>query len=423
MTPSVTSPPSPGPDGATTPAALLRDERAGELLEAALAASGLHLEGFTRTNWFNRPGAEASAIYRVQASGRELHLIASTVELNETEREALGAVRLDSSTGTVHVWPHPADPELPGLPMACEPVALGGRLSRLWEEETTVTALRMRVMRPLRRAVLEAELTVSGRRRRVFLKVVRPARAPELLHRHDLCPPAPEAADAGDGIVVLQEAPGLSLTSHLYRPPGDDRSTPEIDASVLFSALETTSPRALDLPPRPAPAQKLTAYAETCLQAGAPAGRIGALRQSIVQGMLKEPGPLTVTHGDFHGANIHLDAAGSRVCALIDVDTLGPGRAADDTACLLAHLLTLPSISPQGYAAAPALAGRVWTHARGVHDPEDLTVRTAAVLISLMPGARTAAHLHHWLALAETACAQSMPEAIRRSACAVMNTT
>lgn len=421
MIPSRTSPPS--PDSPATTGALLRHARAAELLAAALAPSNLRLEGFVRTNWFNRPGAEASAIYRVQASGRELHLIASTLELSPAEREALGAVRLDGSEGTVHIWPHPADPALPGLPVACDPTALGRRLSHLWGEETEVIDLRMRVLRPLRRAVLQAEVTSGGHRRRIFLKVVRPYRAAELLHRHTLCPPAPTAADAGDGIVVLQEAPGMSLVSHLYRAGGDDRQVPHIETPVLFEALTTTSEDALRLPPRPAPAEKVEAYAGTCIQAGAAPTRIDALLQSIAPRLLPEPGPVTVTHGDFHGANIHLDATGRQISALIDVDTLGPGRAADDSACLLAHLLVLPSISPQGYTTAPPLTRRVWNHAATRHDPEDLTVRTAAVLMSLAAGARTALHRDLWLMLAETLCMQGASEALRRSEESVMKDT
>lgn len=44
--------------------------------------------------------------------------------------------------------------------------------------------------------------------------------------------------------------------------------------------------------------------------------------------------------------------------ALIDVDTLGPGRRADDLACLLAHLLTLPTLDADGYAEVPRLPKR-----------------------------------------------------------------
>lgn len=417
--------PSPPPEveGRTPPAILLRSAQARGLLEAALEPSGMRLESFTRTNWFTRPGGEASAIYRVRASGQKLHLIASTVLLSDGEREALGAVRLEGPEGTVHVWLHPADPELPGLATACEPHALGRLLSRLWGQKTNVVELRMRVLRPLRRAVLEAEVTLSGTRRKVFLKVVRPSRAGELLRRHELCPYAPHAADAGEGIIVLQQAAGRSLASHLYRPSGDGRPVADIDPQLLLRPLDRIPHDALRLPARAAPAEKISTYAEICVQAGAPAHRVEALRHSIDARLIAEPGPLTVTHGDLHTANIHLDEKGRSVSALIDLDTLGPGRRADDVACLLAHLLTLPSISPHGYRAAPGLTRRLWGHAKHLHDPQDLRVRTGAVLMSLIPGARTAGHLEQWLDLAQAICDEGMEEAITYGTESVINTT
>lgn len=73
--------------------------------------------------------------------------------------------------------------------------------------------------------------------------------------------------------------------------------------------------------------------------------------------LLSTPGPVVPTHGDFHRDNIFAevlpDAEGRPAlspAALIDLDSVGPGYRADDLACLIAHLLTLPTLDPQGYA-------------------------------------------------------------------------
>ena len=60
----------------------------------------------------------------------------------------------------------------------------------------------------------------------------------ELLRRHSCSALIPTVADAGDGILVLDQAPGLALTQHLYRGAAPDGVVP-LDPQVLITALDT----------------------------------------------------------------------------------------------------------------------------------------------------------------------------------------
>ncbi len=124
-------------------------------------------------------------------------------------------------------------------------------------------------------------------------------------------------------------------------------------AKVVASALPAEAERCQDLAAR-----------VTSLTAGVPADR--------------------PTHGDLYETQLLLD--GDRVSGLLDVDTAGPGRRADDLACLLAHVSVLAQMEPAHRATSHAL-GAQWLAAfeRSV-DPEDLRARVAGVVLSLATG-------------------------------------
>lgn len=409
----------------------LRGEEAGELLRLALETSGLELETWQRTHLFERPGAETSGIFEVTASSAEgavlLHLIASTVELSDEQQKTIGAVRLSSGRPeghthpAVHVWPHPADPELPGLAAACDAGELGQRITAAVTQAdaaeqppAVVEQLTMVVLRPLRRAVLRASIREGGRDpRTIYVKVLRPERAALQLRRHALAPSAPRALGLGDGIVMLEQAAGLPLTEHLHRQGPcregtDDEALRRLTPETLLSPLDQLSPEAMSLPRRATQTERLDGYAGVAIRSGADQERVRTLCRGIRERILPEPGPLVPTHGDFHPANIFLElrppaggAAALAPSALIDVDTLGPGYRADDIACLVAHLLTLPTLDPEGYAAVPAFTKRLWDHVSEQHDPTDLRSRVAGVLLSLIPSAQTGDRRSAWLDMAE----------------------
>lgn len=416
----------------------LRGEQAGELLRLALQASGLELSTWRRTHMFERPGAEASAIFEVSALHHgdsatadpvDLHLVASTVELSAQHRHAVGAVRLDPGAGSgedtgpapVHLWAHPADPELPGLGTACDPGRLAQRISALRGTPVAVEELRMLVLRPLRRAVLRAQIspTVDTPRdtETVYVKVLRPERVQHQLRRHQLIPFAPAAQDLGEGILMVEQAAGLPLTEHLHRP--GSRSGTDAESLVGLTADQLTAPldelangdlrqALMELPHRRTQTDRLESYAQVALRSGADPDRVQQLVRRIRGRLQSEPGPAVPTHGDFHPGNIFAavrrDGRGRATLsptALIDLDSVGPGYRADDMACLIAHLLTLPSLDPQGYASVPQVTDTVWTQAVTRPDCADLGARVAGVLLSLLPSAHTGDRRSKWLELAE----------------------
>lgn len=424
---------------------VLRGPEAEALLRQSLETSGMAMRGWELEQIHARSGAEISARYRVRCAvpdadlrarppgqpdptdpvdidrpseSAELTMVASTVALTPRQRSHMGAVRADSSQGTVHLWVHPVDPELPGLLVVerraadgedHRPTALESRLSRVLGEQCRLQSLQMLVLRPLRRAVYRAVVVSARGRRTLYLKVVRPTRAQQLLARHGCSELIPAVADAGDGILVLDEAPGLALTSLLYRPTAPaDVVLP--DPQVLITALETLRPETLELPPRRSPAGRLDALEDSAIAAGADSCRVKRLRTRIEAGLCERPGPLVPTHGDFHPANLFLDETGRHPTGLIDADTAGPGHRVDDLATMLGHLLTLPSFDAQGYAAVPEFARRFYSRCLLHADRVDLGARTAAVLLSLLPGAHSADQREHHLHRAETVLGRFSPE-------------
>ncbi|GAA1813498.1 phosphotransferase [Nesterenkonia flava] len=407
----------------------LRSDDAGWVLQPALASAGLPLDAWQLERVYTRPGAETSAKYLVEADGHTLRLIASTAQLSDTDRQALGAVRCESSVGTLHLWAHPADPHLPGLRIAEDPAVLGERLAasglltrgstaatpqdlhaRGWQ----VASTDLRVLSPLRRAVYRVDLVLepSGAgqpapREHLFLKVVRPAKVAELLDRYRASPLTPAFTDLGDGIIALRAAEGAALAEHLYLPSRPPQAAP-LDASLIPGATGGLSRRALQLRPRTPVAQRLGTFIGPAAASGAPRERLMDLLASIRAHLRPEPGPVVPVHGDFHPANLFLAADASEVTALIDADTVGPGYAADDAAVMMAHLCLLPSFDAAGYAPVPHFARTLWDLLVQEHEAEDLGARSAGVVLSLLPGARTLAQQEHYLRAAEALAVQEM---------------
>lgn len=383
----------PGDEAAT----VLASEDAGAMLATALATSHQSLESWRLDAVHARPGAETSATYDVVASGERQYLIASTVELTEAERAAVKAVRLESELGMVHVWRHPADPRLPGLADSCVPTALAARLARVGIGDAVVEHLEMLVLRPMRRAVLRANVASHGLSGRIYVKVLRPDGARQVLSRHEACAMAPRAYDAGDGIVVIEGAAGTPLTEFMYHPD----AIRQVNPSILIEALDSIGDAAMGMERRRSATELIDTYADAAIQQGADASRVDAVRLAVRGATAEAPGPLVPTHGDFHAANVFVDAEdGARVAALIDVDTLGPGYRADDLACMLAHLYTLPTFDAEGYPDVPALIAAAAEAFEAQVSRPQLRARAAAVLISLVAGAGDHPRRDRWLEIA-----------------------
>jgi len=419
---------------------LLTGPAAADVLDAALAADGAALESWSVRQVHARPGAEVTVAYDVVA-GREVgdrtvrgpeHLFATSARASAFRRArggrdgglGPGVVRLDGGGRTVHVWRHPHDPALPGLAAGSTPDRVAERL-RAAGVAASLLALETVTYRPLRRAVLRARTTGGA----AYVKVVRPTRVDDLVRRHALFAARPGGVAAprvrswsADGVVLLDEVPGESVAGLVARTPATDQPACVDPAELLRVA--TALPRAgLALPRRPAWADRSAHYLgalETVHEVDA--ARLATLREAIdVVVTAGDPGPLAVTHGDLHAANLLLepgtdqanDPAGDggrarpRVGAVLDVDTLGPGHLVDDLACAVAHLAVLPALDPAAYAGVGGLVDR-WLDVFGrAVEPALLRARAAAVVVSLAAGAEDAATVEAFLVVAEHLAAEA----------------
>ncbi|WP_191089729.1 phosphotransferase [Nesterenkonia ebinurensis] len=380
---------------------LLRSAQMEVLLQTALGSSGLCLEDWSLDRVYSRPHAESSARFQVLASGHQLTLVASTRQLTDEQRDQLGAVRCESAAGSLHIWAHPTDPELPGLRVVEDHAQLAQRLAPLLQHRVRIEQTELVVLRPLRRAVYRVVAVSELGYRRLFLKVVRPQKMPELLARHLACSLIPSTADLGDGILAVDQAPGVTLTDLLYLP-----SSPlpgiRIDPQVILRALDSLSAQALQLPARTAPPQRFASFGQALIVGGAHPDRVHSLMHRIQAQLRPHTGPLEPTHGDFHPANLFLTDDAASPAALIDGDTVGPGHRIDDVTMMFAHLLALPSYDAAGYSTVPQLVHDLWCAVTmGAYDPADLVARTAASMMALAPGARGPEQLDYYLGAAE----------------------
>ena len=387
-------------------APLLTGPEAGDILATALATAHTELESWTVDAINARPGAETSVGYDVVAGGERFYMVASTVTLTDEQRSAAKAVHLASEDGAVNVWRHPADPYLPGLAVACVPESLAPRLSAVTGREETVETLDMMVLRPMRRAVLRVRSVADGETHTWYIKVVRPDRAQALLNRHQMSQHAPKAFDAGDGIVVVQEAEGTPMTRALHRPDGSPPA--QLRSEMLIACMDALPTTAVDLKARPAVADRVAQYAKLAIAEGLPAARIELLVERIEAFLaVAPPHPMVPTHGDLHAANMYVDDAihPTKVVALIDLDTLGPGRRIDDCACMLAHMMVLRELDPQGYKGVPAVASRLLEEFAQVFGRDELRARVSANILSLAAGNDNKDIAYAWLETAEAVMA------------------
>lgn len=362
--------------------ALLTSPDAGEVLQLALTGDPTaRLPGFRfeMDKVHHRPGADVSAIYRIwydlpsaQAPTEEwLGLTSAQVQD--------GVATLIHDDLVLRCWRHPADPRLPGLSSACNSEMVGAWLGAPVE-------LEMLAYRPLRRAVL----AVRGPRP-AFVKVLRPEKAPALAHRQRLLNGAgitpPVIAEPEPGVVISAAAEGHSLAHALVAWPHDPGLLPP--PSSLVALLDALPAEVIHLPRRGSWSDRIDFHAEGAAVA-LPQLRneIISLTDELKRLLMDAPvGNVVATHGDFYEANIF--TFGGRATAVIDVDSVGPGRRDDDLACLLGHVSVLPNLSPDHYARVAEVVEDWRSDFETRVHPVSLRARTAAVILSLVAGADT----------------------------------
>ena len=314
----------------------------------------------------HRPGRSTTATWDVRVHDRD------------GDRTQVLGVRL-LADGTAAVWRFPDDPDLPGLAAATDDRQVRALLDRC-DADPGPVELRVRSYRPGRRAVVEVR-TPSVR---LFLKVVRPSALPALAERHRLLRaaglPAPQALAAHeDGRLLLEALPGTPLRTRLRE--GADPAPSGAEVLELLDLL----PAGLLALPRPPSWTDAVRHSAAVTAAALPGERdrctqlADAVRAAVDAGVSDEP-----VHGDLYEAQLLL--SGGRISGLLDVDTAGPGRRADDLACLLGHAHVLAQLEPAHAGTTRALADRWLADFDRRVDPADLRARTAGVVVSLATG-------------------------------------
>ena len=311
----------------------------------------------------HRPGSTTTVVYdaTLPGSGHQRVVVSAGTE------------------GELTTWRFPDDPELPALATAVDEEAVRALLTPYGLAPGPIR-LDVRSYRPRRRAVVE----VQAPRRRLFLKVLRPPAVAAMHDRHTLLAaagvPVPRALGWSEqGLLVLDARPGTTLRARLR-----EGGTPAPDAAALLELLARLPQAACDLPLRRSWTDEADHYARVTGSAlPSEAARCRELAAAIRAGTCGTP-PDVPSHGDFYEAQLLLD--GPTVSGLLDVDTVGPGRRADDLACLLAHVSVLAQMEPAHRASTTALADG-WLRAFDrVVDPRDLRARVAGVVLSLATG-------------------------------------
>jgi len=361
----------------------------GAVLAAAVDHAGGALVSWALDHIDTNPGHSTTATYAAEVDWpygrREEFLGVSARAAGVTASDERAQIFGDGDR-EVAVWIYPDDPELPGLRRAAYPHSVARLLN-----EYSVTAqrahaseldLEMIGYRPRRRAVLR--VSVGHPPETFFIKVLREQlfRAVSARHRLllDARVPAPEiAAATPDHLLVLRQLPGRPLANAVF----DDVAP--CTAEQLVGLLDSFPASVAKLERRAPWADAVGHYAEmvaASLPALAP--RMTWLTREIGDGLASYPPGDEPTHGDFHEGQIHV--ARGRICGVLDIDTIGPGRRADDLACLIAHLSTIQHMTASQAERVHTLI-REWVPVfdRRV-DPIELRLRAAAVVISLATG-------------------------------------
>ncbi len=374
----------PADDGA----ALLTSDGVGGLLSAAVTHAGGTLVAWTLDHIDANPSQSTTATYSAIDDwpyGRRDELLGVSARANGLSASDNRAEIFADGDREVAVWLYPNDPDLPGLARAAYPTSMAAVLNAYKALPEPIAPeqldLSMVTYRPRRRAVLRASLADGPT---VFVKVLRERLFHDVSRRHKLLldagvPAPPIAAGTADFLLVLGELPGRPLARAVFDP------TPPCTPEGLIDLLDAMPPAVAELERRPPWADSVDHYARM-VGAALPEvqGRLDQVVEQVRSGLAGIPPGDEPTHGDFHEGQVHV--AGGRVVGILDVDTIGPGRRADDLACLIAHLSTIQRMNAAQAARVHELL-RDWVPVFDERvDPVELRLRAAAVIISLATG-------------------------------------
>ncbi len=361
------------------------------LLEAAVEHAGGSLVSWRLDHVDANPRRSTTATYAAMVdwpTGRREELLGASTRVGGRSGNDDRAMVFGDGDREVAVWLYPDDPDLPGLRRASAPAEVAAIMAehQVLPQRPEPDQLRLEMIsyRPRRRAVIKVGVATSAGPRTFFLKVLRESSLGPTLDRHRLLlaagiPVPVVLAATADCCVVLQEVPGRPLAYAIF-----DEAMP-CSAENMIMLLDALPPAVAALPRRPPWTDAVGVYAETVAAAlPAVAPQLGWLTGQITSG-LAGVGPGTEpTHGDFHEGQLFV--AGGVITGVLDVDTAGPGRRADDLACLLAHLHTVQRMTSEQSASLARLIN-IWQPGFDARvDPRELRLRAAAVIISLATG-------------------------------------
>jgi hypothetical protein len=368
---------------------LLTSARVGSLLRVAVEHAGGTLQSWSLDHVDANPQRSTTATYAatvVWPHGVRQELLGVSARAGGLARTDERAEIFADGDREVAVWIYPKDPDLPGLVRAAYPAEMASVLNEYRVFDTPVAAedvrLEMIGYRPRRRAVVKC--TVARPAQVLYVKVLRERLFEQVRQRHQLLldagVPAPQiAAATSDQLLVLHQLPGRPLARAIF-----DDADPTT-AERLIGVLDAMPPSVAGLERRPPWADSVRHYARMVSQAlPSQAARLEWIASVVSDGLAGIPKGDEPTHGDFHEGQIHV--ANGDVVGLLDVDTIGPGRRADDLACLIAHLSTVQRMNARQAARVHHLI-RTWVPVFDTRvDPTELRLRAAAVIVSLATG-------------------------------------
>jgi Phosphotransferase enzyme family len=349
------------------------------LLQAVADAAGGTLTSWRPRQVNHQPARSTVVQYRTGVRWANSETTSETFVAATGDRVPVeGAAVFEDGTNRVAVWRWPHDPFLPGLSEALDPALVGSLLDDLGVDGGAVQ-IRTRAYRPGRRAVVE----VTGRRGRLFLKVVRPGRVEELHLRHRSLVehlPVPDSLGWSDsGILVLTALPGETLRSGL-RSTRQPLPQPEAVSQLLDrfpSQLADERPHR-DL-------ITLVSHHSSVISETVPAvkTKLEATLEVFTAGREDDPGPVTAVHGDLYEAQLMVNRG--RITGLLDIDTAGSGFRVDDFANFCAHLSVLAQMTDRPRQVR-RFGASLLSHAEMLHPRPVLRRRIAAAVLGLATG-------------------------------------
>ncbi|MHA7859807.1 phosphotransferase [Tessaracoccus sp. Y36] len=368
---------------------LLTGPRVEPLLRAAVEHQGGNLVSWSLDHVDAAPEHSTTATYLAQIRwphGERTELLGVSARTGELSASDARAEIFDDGSRRVAVWLYPNDPDLLGLPTAAFPEKMAEALNAGGVLARPVTggqlSLSMIGYRPRRRAVVK--VVVNDPHVVFYVKVLRERLFADVLAKHtmlrDAGIPAPEVALATpDHLLVTRELPGMALARALFEP-GDPCT-----AEDLIGILDAMPPAVARLERRAPWAEAVGHYSRMVSATLPDAGdELAWMTDEITKRLALFPPGDEATHGDFHEGQLRVSEG--RIVGMLDVDTIGPGRRADDLACLIGHLSTIQRMNPEQEGKVRDLLARwVPVFDRRV-DPVELRLRAAAVIISLATG-------------------------------------